>query len=127
MTPEGLFYTKDHEWLRLEDDGITVVGITDHAQEALGDITFVELPAVGRKIAAGTSFAVVESVKAASDIFMPVEGTVAHVNTELAASPETINRDPYGKGWICRFSGCERSALDGLMTAKQYAEFLKSV
>lgn len=126
MTPEGLYYSKDHEWVRFEEGGGAVLGITDHAQESLGDITFVDLPKVGRKLSAGDACAVVESVKAASDVYAPVAGQVSGVNEALSREPERINRDPYGEGWIYRLSGCDRSAAAGLMTAEQYAAFLKN-
>jgi glycine cleavage system H protein len=100
QVPEGLYYTKDHEWLRPEADGSAVVCITDYAQTSLGDVTFVELPKVGARIAAGSQLGVVESVKAASDIYMPLSGTVLAVNSELADSPDQVNSDPYGRGWM---------------------------
>jgi glycine cleavage system H protein len=124
MDPEKLYYTKEHEWLRVEEGGKAVVGITDHAQKALGDITFIELPKTGKRIKAGDAMAMVESVKAASDIFAPVTGTVAEVNPTLAATPETVNRDPYGTGWLCRLSECELSRVQDLMSAEQYRQYV---
>jgi glycine cleavage system H protein len=124
MEPEKLYYTKDHEWLRVEEGAEAVVGITDHAQEALGDITFVELPKPGKRVKAGDQLAVIESVKAASDIFAPVSGTVSEGNQALAQAPEKVNQDPYGAGWICRLTGCDRSGVKDLMTAEQYKQYL---
>lgn len=100
--PGDLLYTKDHEWLRKEDDGSVTIGITDHAQEALGDLVFVELPEVGQELESGGEMAVVESVKAASDVYAPVGGSVLAVNEALENEPEKINADPYGDGWIVR-------------------------
>ncbi len=97
--PEELFYTRTHEWMRREGD-VATVGITDHAQTALGDVVFVELPEVGREVGANEACAVVESVKAASDVYAPVAGVVAAVNDKLVDAPETINADPYGEGWL---------------------------
>ncbi|MBP1763943.1 MAG: gcvH 3 [Firmicutes bacterium] len=99
--PDNLRYTKDHEWVRIEGNK-AVVGITDFAQNELGDVVFVELPAIGKKLAAHGNLAVIESVKAVSDIFAPVAGTVSKVNEVLTDSPETVNQDPYGGGWIAR-------------------------
>ncbi len=123
MDTETLYYSRDHEWLRMEE-GAAVVGITHHAQEALGDITYIDLPKPGKQVKAHDSLAVVESVKAASDVFSPVGGTVAEVNAELTRVPEKINKDPYGTGWICRLTGCDMGAVKQLMTAAQYKEFL---
>jgi len=100
--PGDLEYTSDHEWLRREDDGTVTVGITDHAQSALGDLVYVELPEVGQEVESGGDMAVVESVKAASDVYAPIGGTVVEVNETLADDPEVINSDPYGDGWIVR-------------------------
>ena len=100
--PGDLLYTEDHEWLRKEDDGTVTVGITDHAQEALGDLVYVELPEVGQEVESGGDMAVVESVKAASDVYAPVSGSVVAVNDSLADDPEKINSDPYGEGGIVR-------------------------
>lgn len=100
--PGDLEYTKEHEWLRREDDGTVTIGITDHAQSALGDLVYVELPEIGQELEEGGEMAVVESVKAASDVYAPVGGTVTAVNDELADDPEKINADPYGDGWIVR-------------------------
>jgi glycine cleavage system H protein len=100
--PGELLYTEEHEWLRQEEDGSVTIGITDHAQAALGDLVYVELPEVGAELDAGDEMAVVESVKAASDVYAPVSGTVLEVNEGLAVDPEKINSDPYGDGWIVR-------------------------
>lgn len=100
--PGDLKYTKEHEWLRQEEDGSVTIGITDHAQSALGDLVYVELPEVGQDVESGGEMAVVESVKAASDVYAPIGGTVTHVNEALSDDPEKINADPYGDGWIVR-------------------------
>ena len=123
MQPDVLRYTKDHEWVGV-DGGAAVVGITDYAQKALGDLTFVELPAIGKKVGRHDGLAVVESVKAASDIFAPVGGTVAVVNGNLSSKPEIINKDPYGEGWICRLEPFAKADMDGLMTFGQYQEYV---
>ena len=111
--PGDLQYTSDHEWLRREEDGNVTVGITDHAQSALGDLVYVELPEVNQEVDAGSDMAVVESVKAASDVYAPISGTVVAVNDALADDPEAINNDPYGEGWIVRLepSGDEGDLL----------------
>ncbi len=122
--PQDLKYTKDHEWVRDNGDGSVTVGITDHAQEALGDLVFVELPEVGLALEAGSEdvIAVVESVKAASDIYSPMSGEVTEANEELDGAPEIINTDPYGDGWI--FKARLTSSMDDLMDAAAYAELL---
>jgi glycine cleavage system H protein len=123
MTPADLRYSKEHEWVRLSGEKATI-GITDHAQKELGDITFVETPAAGRKLKQFESAGVIESVKAASDIFTPVSGTVSAGNKELERKPELVNQDPYGKGWILEVSGVPSADLDRLMTAEQYDAFV---
>ena len=105
--PGDLLYTNDHEWLRREDDGTVSVGITEHAAHALGDLVYVELPEEGQDVEAGGEMAVVESVKAASDVYAPVAGSIAAINEDLADDPEKINQDPYGEGWIVRISAGE--------------------
>ena len=100
--PGDLLYTSEHEWLRRDEDGSVTVGITDHAQSALGDLVYVELPEVDQELDAGGDMAVVESVKAASDVYAPISGTVTEINDELSDDPEKINADPYGEGWIVR-------------------------
>jgi glycine cleavage system H protein len=124
QVPSELRYTKDHEWVRDNGDGTVTVGITDHAQEALGDLVFVEVPETGQLVAAGEACAVVESVKAASDIYSPLAGTVAEVNGTLADAPERINEDPYGEGWIFRIALADATAIGGLLEADAYARFL---
>ena len=122
--PSDLRYAKSHEWVRLAQDGTAEIGISDHAQSALGDLVFVEVPEVGRALSAGESCAVVESVKAASDVYSPVSGTVTAGNTALAAQPELLNSDPYGAGWLFRVQ--TNSPLDdaSLMSAADYAKYL---
>ena len=118
--PANLLYTRDHEWLRLLDETTALVGITDYAQNSLGDITFVELPKVGRTLKAGETFGVVESVKAASDLFAPVDATVVEVNPALAATPEVVNQDPYEGGWMLRVKVADQSQIAGLLTPAAY-------
>jgi len=125
MIPEDLKYTKDHEGVRVEAAG-AVVGITDHAQKALGDIVFVELPAVGRKLAQHQEMAVVESVKAAFDIYAPVSGEVIAVNKELESHPEIINADPYGNAWIVKIGKFPENDATDLMDAAAYDAFVTS-
>jgi len=117
--PADLRYTKSHEWLRTLQDGTIEVGITDHAQQALGDLVFVEVPEAGRHLAAGDACAVVESVKAASDVYSPIAGEVKSGNPKLATEPELINRDPYGAGWIMRLKPAGGAATETL-DAKAY-------
>lgn len=126
--PADLKYTSDHEWVRDEGDGTVAVGITDHAQESLGDLVFVELPEVGAALEAGSEdgIAVVESVKAASDVFSPVTGEVSEANEALADAPETINEDPYGEGWIFKAKLADSAELDGLMDAAAYQALVDS-
>lgn len=120
--PGDLMYTNEHEWLRREDDGSVTIGITDHAQAALGDLVYVELPEVDQDVEAGGDMAVVESVKAASDVYAPISGTVVAVNEALADDPEKINADPYGDGWIVKLNP---SGDDGdLMSPDDYQAFL---
>jgi len=123
--PADLKYAKSHEWARLADDGLVTVGISDHAQEALGDIVFLELPAVGRKVAAGEECAVVESVKAASDVYAPIAGEVVAANADVEASPESINQDAYA-AWMFRLKPDNSADLDGLMDAAAYQAFVDS-
>jgi glycine cleavage system H protein len=124
MIPGDLFYTRTHEWVRFEPGDDAVIGITHHAQESLGEINFIELPKVGRKVIASDACAVIESVKAASDIHAPLTGRVTEVNTTLARDPEKINRDPYGEGWLYHLSDCDRSAAENLMTPAQYRQYI---
>ena len=118
--PENLKYTKDHEWLKKLDDGNFLVGITHHAQDSLGDVTFVELPEIGSSFMENDVFGVVESVKAASDLFMPIEGEVVECNEELNDSPEKVNQDPYGDGWMIKISSRNISNMDKLMDSQSY-------
>ena len=119
-------YTKDHEYIRLDGDTATV-GITDYAQQQLGDVVYVELPSVGKAVAKGSEAAVVESVKAASEVYAPVSGEVVEVNSDLEASPGTVNEDPSGRGWFMKIRVKDQGELDGLMTEEQYQEFVKSI
>jgi len=118
-TPANLKYTSSHEWVRQEADGTVVVGITDHAQEELGDLVFIELPAVGRKLAAGEACAVVESVKAASDIYAPVDGEIVEANAAVTATPESINADAYAN-WLFRMKPASAGDVDKLLDAAGY-------
>ena len=122
--PGDLKYSKDHEWIRVEEDGTCTVGITDHAQAALGDLVFVELPEVGSTLAEGDACAVVESVKAASDVYSPLTGEVTAVNEALADAPELVNSDAYGEGWIYRMSLDSEGELEELMSAEEYLALL---
>jgi glycine cleavage system H protein len=123
--PSNLKYTPTHEWVRIEADGTISVGITHHAQELLGDMVFVESPAIGSKLKAGEECAVVESVKAAADVYAPVAGTVTEVNNELDGAPERINEDPYG-AWMFRLRPDNADAVDGLMDATAYQAHVDS-
>jgi glycine cleavage system H protein len=123
--PEGLYYSKDHEWLKIEGDSGTV-GITDHAQAALGDVVYVELPKIGENFAAHETFGSVESVKAVSELFLPVAGEVTEVNESLQDEPEKVNADPYGDGWMIRVRLGDRGAVDGMLSAAEYEDYIKS-
>jgi len=119
--PDDLSYSKDHEWVRRDGDTNTVrIGITDYAQDALGDVVYVELPDVGRELEADESFGEIESTKSVSDVFAPVAGKVVEVNSVLEDAPETLNEDPYGEGWICSIELSNLADLDGLMNAEAY-------
>lgn len=122
--PGDLKFLKSHEWARIEDDGTITVGISDHAQGLLGDLVFVELPNVGDTLEAGAGAAVVESVKAASDVYAPIAGQVVAVNDELTDKPETINEDAYGNGWIFRIKADDVGELESLMSPDDYSELL---
>lgn len=124
-SPNDRKYTKEHEWAKA-DGGDAAMGITDHAQELLTDVVYVELPKVGRKVKQMEPIAVVESVKSVSDIFAPVSGEVIEVNQALEATPELVNKDAFGEGWIARIRLENPSELDGLMSAEQYEEFIKA-
>lgn len=123
--PSYLKYTESHEWVQADDEGNARIGITDHAQEALGDLVFVELPVVGDEISQGDQCAVVESVKAASDIYSPVSGRIIAVNEELDGDPAIINSDPYGDGWLFEIELIDTEELDGLKDAEGYEESLE--
>ena len=123
--PEELHYSKDHEWVRVEGD-VGVVGITDHAQEALGDVVYVELPKAGDDFAAHEAFGSVESVKAVSEIFTPVSGEVTAVNETLQDAPEKVNTDPYGDGWMIKIKLKNAGEVDSLLTAAEYEDFTKA-
>lgn len=118
--PAELKYVASHEWLRQEDDGTITVGITEHAQDLLGDIVYVELPEVGENVSADDEIAVVESVKAASDVYAPISGEIVAINEELEDAPETINTDPYGDGWFFRIKPDNAEDFDGLLSADDY-------
>ncbi|XOV83712.1 MAG: glycine cleavage system protein GcvH [bacterium] len=120
--PAECKYVATHEWARLEEDGSVTVGITDHAQNALGDVVYVELPEVGQQISAGEEAGVVESVKAASDIYGPVTGTVVAINSALDGEPEKVNQDPYGEGWFFKLEPDDLGELEELLDAEGYAE-----
>ena len=124
--PADLRYTKTHEWVRSLPDGLVEVGITDHAQHALGDLVFVEVPEAGRKLGARDPLAVVESVKAASDVYAPIAGEVMAVNSGLAAEPERINHEPYASGWIARLRPSDAGALASLLSAADYGKLLEA-
>ncbi|MCZ6717146.1 MAG: glycine cleavage system protein GcvH [Gammaproteobacteria bacterium] len=123
--PANLKYSSDHEWVRVQDDGSVVIGITDHAQGALGDLVFVESPEAGSVFASGDAFGVVESVKAASDVLSPFSGEVLEANSVLDDTPELVNTDPYGDGWLIRMQPSDPTELDGLMDAAAYEQFLE--
>jgi glycine cleavage system H protein len=125
-SPDDRKYTKEHEWAKPNGDGSVTMGVTDYAQEMLTDVVYVELPAVGRKAKQMQPIAVVESVKSVSDIFAPVSGEVTEVNKALEATPELINKDAFGEGWIAKIKMDSPSELDGLMTAGGYEEYIKT-
>ncbi|ABM61966.1 glycine cleavage system protein GcvH [Halorhodospira halophila] len=124
QVPEDLKYTRNHEWVRVEADGSVTVGITEHAQESLGDLVFVEPPEAGTQVQAEEACAVVESVKAASDVYAPISGEVTQGNEALADNPEAVNTDPYGDGWIMRIQPADTSEIDGLLDAAAYQELV---
>jgi glycine cleavage system H protein len=119
--PSELFYTKEHEWIKQESDGSCLIGITNHAQDSLGDVTFVEMPSVGQNFEKGSVFGVVESVKAASDLYMPLTGVVIQINEELNDSPEQVNAEPYTSGWMIRIKPSAPINSDELLDADSYA------
>lgn len=122
--PENLKYTKEHEWIRIEDDSIGVVGITDYAQSELGDIVYVDLPAIGKTVKQLESFGTIEAVKAVSDLFSPVSGEIIEVNEKLKDSPDLINKDPYGEGWIIKIKIKDLGELDNLLSAEDYRKLI---
>lgn len=122
--PEGLKYSKEHEWVLVEND-VAIIGITEFAQGELGDIVFVELPDVGEKISKDDPFGSLESVKAVSDIFAPISGAVVEINDDLKENPETINEDPYGDGWMIKVQMTDMDELKDLMSSQDYAEFIE--
>ncbi len=122
--PEVLKYTKEHEWVRVEDD-IVIIGITDYAQDALGEIVYIELPSEGDEITRGEPFGAVESTKSVSDLYAPISGEVVEVNEALLDSPEAINEDPYGEGWMVKVKPYDTSELDDLMDSDEYTEFIE--
>ena len=126
MNTETLKYTEQHEWIG-ENSGVYVVGITDYAQDALGDVTFIELPEVGKEVAQNEETATVESVKAASDIYAPAAGKVVAVNEALESEPEIVNKDPYGEGWFFKLEGVDTGQLEGLMDEGAYKKFVEGL
>jgi glycine cleavage system H protein len=126
MYPNEFRYTKEHEWIKLEGDE-ALIGITDFAQSQLGDIIYVELPAVGKELSAHQSIGAVESVKSVSDVYVPVAGTVTKVNETLATTPDILNKDPHGQGWIIRLKVKNKQDLDSLFTAGDYEKFLEGL
>ncbi len=123
--PKELRYSREHEWVLVEEDHVATVGITDYAQDQLGDVVFVELPELEAQLTQDEPFGVVESVKAVSDIYAPVSGTVKEINAELLNTPETINEDPYGDAWLVQVEMSDPGELDALMTAEEYERFLE--
>ena len=123
--PEDLHYSKDHEWVRV-DGGEAIIGITDYAQNSLGDVVYVELPKVNDEFAANEAFGSVESVKAVSEVFTPIAGTIAKINEALADEPEAVNTDPYGAGWMIRVKMSNPGEVDSLLTAAEYEDFTKA-
>lgn len=124
--PPNLKYTPTHEWVRDDGDGSITVGITDHAQEQLGDIVFVELPALSKALNKGDEFAVIESVKAAADVYSPIAGEIANTNAALNSTPELINKDPYGEGWLCKIRLQDAKGLSQLLSADDYAKQIEN-
>jgi glycine cleavage system H protein len=122
--PKNLRYTKDHEWVRLEDGKTAIIGITEYAQSELGDIVYVEVETIGKTLEAGAVFGTVEAVKTVSDLFLPVAGTIKELNPELSGSPDLVNSDPYGKGWMIKLQVTDPSAVDKLLDADAYASLV---
>jgi glycine cleavage system H protein len=124
--PKDLKYTKSHEWVKPNADGSVTVGITHHAQDLMGDMVFVDLPTAGTKVTSGKECGVVESVKAASDVYAPVSGEIVEANAALSDSPETVNKDPYGSGWMFRLKPANKAEVDALLDAKAYEALVAS-
>ncbi len=124
--PENLKYLESHEWARLESDGTVTIGISDHAQGSLGDLVFVEVPEVGKSLSKGGAAAVVESVKAASDVYSPLSGEVVAANESLGSSPELVNQDPYGQGWLFKLKPSNKAELDQLLDSTAYTKVVES-
>ena len=118
--PDDLRYTKDHEWVRLDDDGLATIGVTDYAQSELGDIVFVEIEALGTEVEAEGPFGSVEAVKTVSELFAPVAGTIEAINDGLEDAPESVNQDPYGQGWMVKLRPTDAASVDALMSAEEY-------
>jgi len=123
--PDDLHYSKDHEWVRV-DGNVAIVGITDYAQDSLGDVVYVELPKIGDDFAANESFGSVESVKAVSEVFSPVSGKIVGTNEALGDTPEKVNQDPYGEGWMIRVQMSNHGEVDSMLTAAEYEDFTKA-
>ena len=121
--PDELLYTKEHEWVRVEDSE-AVVGVTDYAQQQLGDVVYVELPESGTEVVKGDTFGVVESVKAVSDLYCPLSGTVTEINEALVDKPELVNQEPYGSGWMIKIELSDEAELDGLLSAREYEQIV---
>ncbi|MEE9417192.1 MAG: glycine cleavage system protein GcvH [Acidimicrobiales bacterium] len=123
--PDDLKYSTDHEWVRVDDAGVATIGITDYAQDALGDVVFIELPEAGVSIETGASFGEVESTKSVSDLFAPITGKVTQVNDQLVDNPEKVNEDPYGEGWICVIEPSDTAEFSALLDASAYSELIE--
>jgi len=122
--PDNLLYTKDHEWMSVDDSGIATMGLTDYAQDQLEDIVYLDLPEVGTNVSSGEAFGSVEAVKAVEDIFAPVSGEIVEVNAKLEDQPELCNQDPYGEGWLVKINMADKSEADSLLPADKYRELL---
>lgn len=125
--PGGLFYTKDHEWAQTGSNDVVTVGLSDHAQEALGEIVYAELPQIGRKLKPHETFGVVESIKAVSDCYSPIMGEVVEVNSRLADEPSLINKSPYDEGWLIRVKLTDKGSLKDLMDSKAYTQYVETL
>ncbi len=127
MNPPDLKYSKEHEWVRLEDSGLMYIGITDHAQDSLGDVVYLDIPEEGAALAQFEKFGEIESVKAVSDLFAPISGNVLEINTLLIDAPEMVNQDPYGRGWILNVESTNAKELENLLSAAEYEGFLQTM